>query len=175
MRHRHAGRLQKILQPDDSSITFTYDVLGSVATLTTKPDDALSTEYATQYEYDALGNVWKVHDPFNSTPTIYEYDEAGRLNTRMYPNGVKTTWSFDDRDRMLSIVHEDAIQNVIASFTYEHPKAAVGEPHRITREDGSYVVLGYDEALRLETEAYYYSPDDLVHPNGVEAHDHLHL
>ncbi|MEZ6073139.1 MAG: RHS repeat domain-containing protein [Pirellulales bacterium] len=100
-------------------------------------------------------------DPFNpkggptSVATVYTYDEAGRLDTRTYPNGVKTTWTFDDRDRLLSIVHEDDMQNVIASFTYEHPKAAVGEPHKITREDGSYVVLGYDEALQLETEAYY--------------------
>ncbi|MEZ6073140.1 MAG: RHS repeat domain-containing protein [Pirellulales bacterium] len=51
----HAGRLQKILQPDDSSITYTYDVLGRVETLTTDPDDSdvNSEVYPTQYEYDA--------------------------------------------------------------------------------------------------------------------------
>ncbi len=52
---------------------------------------------------------------------------------------------------MTSIVHEHvATSTVLASRSYT--RAEGGEPERIEREDGSYVVLGYDGALRLTSE-----------------------
>jgi RHS repeat-associated protein len=102
----------------------------------------------------SYGNLWKVHDPFGGR-TIYTYDQADRLQTRTLPNGVVTTWTFDSRDRLLSIVHRNSGGAVLSSFTYEHPVNAVGEPSRITREDNTYIKLFYDPALRLEREEYY--------------------
>ena len=123
-------------------------------TLISRPD-ATATPYTTTYEYNAVGLLWKVHDPFGGE-TEYTYDELGRLKNRELPNGVYTTWTFDDRDRLTELVHRESIGgDVISSFTYEHPVNAVGEPHRITREDGSYIDLVYDDALRLESETYY--------------------
>ncbi|MFM7855824.1 MAG: hypothetical protein ACKO96_28865, partial [Flammeovirgaceae bacterium] len=37
--------------------------------------------------------------------------------------------------------------------TYE--RLSVGEPSKITREDGSYVTYAYDSALRLTKESYF--------------------
>jgi len=36
-------------------------------------------------------------------------------------------------------------------------RAPGGEPTRITKEDGSYVEIGYDAALRITSERYYTS------------------
>jgi RHS repeat-associated protein len=76
-----------------------------------------------------------------------------RLHDRTLPNGVTTTYGYDARDRVLSVVHRAPLGNVLASVVYERSES--GEPTKITREDGSYMVLTYDAALRLDTETYY--------------------
>jgi RHS repeat-associated protein len=48
----------------------------------------------------------------------------------------------------------------LASVTYE--RQGVGEPSKITREDGSYVLLKYDSALRVEKESYYNASGQLL-------------
>ncbi|MEO1237185.1 MAG: hypothetical protein AAFX76_10390 [Planctomycetota bacterium] len=149
----HAGRLKSITQPNGTSITYTYDIAGRVATVTTRAS-AADTPRTTSYTYDANGNLETVTDPFAGV-TTYTYDQRDRLSTRTLPNGVVTTWTFDARDRLLSLVHTDDSGSVISSFTYTHESAATGEPSRITREDGSYVELTYDPANRVSGESYF--------------------
>jgi len=52
----------------------------------------------------------------------------------------------------------------LASFTYE--RAAGGEPTKVTREDGSYVELHYDAALRLTNEVYKTSGGAVIEQVG---------
>jgi RHS repeat-associated protein len=54
-----------------------------------------------------------------------------------------------------NITHKTSGGTTLASVAYE--RAQGGEPTKITREDGTYVVLGYDAALRLTNEVYYNS------------------
>ena len=108
-------------------------------------------ELVTGYVYDANGNLETVTDPLGGV-TTFVYDSVDRLTEKHLPNGVVSTYGYDDRDRVLSVVHTGA-SGVLASVTYE--RSASGEPTKITREDGSYVVLTYDAALRLDTETYY--------------------
>jgi len=155
----HAGKLEKIVYPSGASVRYQYDALGRVIQLFTKPVDTGPDEYSTSYEYNQLGNLWKVHDPFGGT-TTYNYDELGRLKNRTLPNGVFTTWTFDNRDRLTLLAHyESDGGTIISSFAYEHPTQAVGEPSRITQTDDTgnitYIKLTYDPALRLEREEYF--------------------
>ncbi len=118
---------------------------------------SVGTAHVSEYSYDAAGNIkWVEYTAPGSTKyrTSYEYDEANRLSDRTLPTSVTTEWMYDTRDRITSIIHKKSNGTTIASYTYDHPQAGVGEPHRITREDGSYVDLTYDAALRLESEAY---------------------
>ncbi len=87
------------------------------------------------------------------------YDDADRLRERVLPNGVKTTYTYDELDQVESIVHQNSTGTVLASVNYERNPG--GEPNQITREDGSYVVLKYDAALRLKEETYYDATGDL--------------
>ncbi|HAA30986.1 MAG TPA: hypothetical protein DCE56_28885 [Cyanobacteria bacterium UBA8553] len=78
---------------------------------------------------------------------------GNRLKERLLPNGVKSVYEYDDLDRVKSIVHTNASGTVLASVTYE--RKGIGEPTKITREDGSFVALEYDAALRVKKESYY--------------------
>jgi RHS repeat-associated protein len=77
---------------------------------------------------------------------------------------VVTTYTYDARDRPLSVVHRNAANLVLASRTYV--RAPGGEPTRITKEDGSYVEVGYDGALRILSERYYEADGELEQELG---------
>ena len=89
-----------------------------------------------------------------------KYDVVNRLKERELANGVKTTYEYDDLDRVKSIVHTNANGEVLASVAYE--RVGIGEPSKITREDGSYVELEYDSALRVEKESRYGTDGTLI-------------
>ncbi|NJK65053.1 MAG: RHS repeat-associated core domain-containing protein [Synechococcaceae cyanobacterium SM2_3_1] len=84
-----------------------------------------------------------------------DYDDVDRVIERVLPNGVTTNYIYDELDQVVSLVHQDSAGFVLSSVVYERNPG--GEPNKITREDGSYVELKYDEALRLEEEIYYNS------------------
>ncbi|WP_249070105.1 RHS repeat domain-containing protein [Argonema antarcticum] len=137
--------------PNGSSIAYTHDLLGRVKTITEKASPT-ATAYVTTYDYDAFGNLKSVLDPSGNTTTM-KYDVGNRLKERLLPNGVKSVYEYDELDRVKSLVHTNASGTVLASVTYE--RKGVGEPTKVTREDGSYVLLEYDEALRVKKESYY--------------------
>jgi YD repeat-containing protein len=70
-----------------------------------------------------------------------KYDVGNRLVERSLPNGVKTTYSYDELDRISSITHKNAQNIVLSSVTYE--RNGIGEPTKITRE----VVLTSDLSM----------------------------
>ncbi len=87
--------------------------------------------------------------------TTETFDALGRLASRTLPNDVTSTWPYDARGWVDSIVHrEPAIEggDVVASVDYTH--SVSGEPERIDREDGRSVAGGerlcaYDTSLRV--------------------------
>ncbi|WP_206758537.1 putative Ig domain-containing protein [Nostoc punctiforme] len=151
-------RLEGIDSPNGSSISYTYDIVGRIKTLTEK-GSATATAYTTEYDYDAFDNLSWIKDPAGGITTM-KYDVVNRLQERTLPNGVKTTYEYDDLDRVKSIVHTNAQGQVLASVTYE--RQGIGEPSKIIREDGSYVKLEYDSALRVEQESYYNAAGQLL-------------
>jgi len=146
------GALSGIDYPDGSGITYTYDLLGRVKGQT-EWASASGARYVTSYGYDAFGNLATVTDPVNGV-TQMVYDDANRLKQRILPDGkVTTTYEYDGLDRVKSIVHKNDRGEVLASVSYE--RIGIGEPTKITREDSSYVLLEYDESLRVKKESYY--------------------
>lgn len=159
------GYLTRIEYPEGGEIQYGRDLLGQVLTLTVRPSDT-SPGYTTYYAYDAVGNLTSIIDPLSGQTTI-QYDAIGRPLTRTLPNGITTVFTYNDQDQITSIVHTNGNDELLASVTYE--RQGVGEPTRIIREDGSYVILDYDEALRLHSERYY-DPSNIL----VEAIDYTY-
>lgn len=152
------GRLFRLTGVDGSSVEYEYDRLDRVTFVHTRATAGAAPE-TTAYVYDGNGNVVQVTDPLGGT-TTFTYDAASRMETRTLPNGVQTSWTYDVRNRVESVTHRDGGGAVLASERYA--RRATGEPERITREDGSYVQLGYDAAGRLTSERYHDSAGTLT-------------
>jgi RHS repeat-associated protein len=76
------------------------------------------------------------------------------MTTITYPDGVTTTYTYDDNSQIASVVSKrNSDGTVLESSTYV--RGLDGEPTKVTREDGTYVVYGYDTALRLTSETYF--------------------
>jgi len=146
-----SGSLSGIDYPSGSSIKYEYDILGRVVKVTEKASPN-SQPAVTEYTYDEVGNIKTVKDPVGGV-TLMTYDAVNRLTEKTLPSGVKSTYTYNDLDQVMSIVHKKADGSVLSSVTYE--RKGIGEPSKITREDGSYVNLTYDSALRLTSESYY--------------------
>jgi RHS repeat-associated protein len=144
-----AGRFSGITYPSGASVMYTRDKLDRTTDVRVKPK-ADAPEIVTHYEYDPNGNLAEITDP-NGSVTGFSYDDADRLTQRVLPNGVVTSYSYDDRDRVLSVVHRNASNVVLASVTYV--RSPSGEPTKVTREDGSFTDLEYDAALRVKKES----------------------
>ncbi len=147
-----AGRLTGMDYPSGANVRYGLDLLGRITTITNKASSG-GTAYVAKYQYDAVGNLTNVVDPWNGQ-TSFTYDQVNRKKTRTLPNGVVTTYDYDWRDRVTNIVHKIG-STVLASAGYV--RANGGEPTKITREDGTYVLLSYGSALRLTNEVYYSS------------------
>jgi RHS repeat-associated protein len=126
---------------------------------TTQKGSTTGTAYTTEYNYDVFGNLKSIKDPSGGITTM-KYDVVNRLKERTLPNGVKTSYEYDDLDRVTSIVHRNAQGQVLTSVTYE--RKGIGEPSKITREDGSYTKLEYDESLRVKKESSYNAANVLL-------------
>ncbi|MEM9728170.1 MAG: DNRLRE domain-containing protein [Myxococcota bacterium] len=155
------------------SITQTRDALGRVESLETNAP-VLSTPFPSEYRYDEEGRLLWMRDRRGRTVEM-RYDTLGRLTflnhgqttcsggTTAQTLGPSTTWTYDDRDRIESVVHRGPPPGVgfdgpvLLSRTYERNDA--GEPETITHQDGSYVELDYDPAGRVEEERYFDGAD----------------
>jgi RHS repeat-associated protein len=144
------GRLSQMTNSNGSGIAYTYDLLGRTQTQT-EWGSANGPRYTTAYNYDTFGNLLSVLDPAGGLTTM-TYDVGNRLTSRSLPNGIITAYTYDDLDRVISITHTKG-STVLASVTYE--RNGIGEPSKITREDGSYVTLSYDASLRVTAENYH--------------------
>ena len=135
-----------------ANLRYEYDDFGRITQVSVQAD-VLSEVYSTSYEYDALGNLTKVIDP-NDGETVMVYDGVGRLTSRSLPNGVTSSYSYQENtDWVEKITHTASDGTVLIST--EYVRGASGEPVKIIREDGSYTEVAYDSSLRVIKEAYF--------------------
>ena len=153
-----AGRFAGITYPSGASVSYTRDKLDRATDVRVKTSPT-ATELVTHYEFDPNGNLAEVTDP-NGGVTGFQYDDVDRVTTRLLPNGVATTYTYDGRDHVLSVVHKNSSNTVLASVAYVRTPS--GEPTKMTREDGTYVTLEYDVALRVKKESYFDASANLV-------------
>lgn len=149
------GNIAEIRDATGAVVQYIRDPLGRPTTIRVTPSPGSPT-LSTTYTYDAVGNVVAVEDPLGGVTTL-DYDAVRRLTRRQLPNGITTTYTYDALDQVLEIVHTEGGGAVLASVTYE--RRGLGEPTRITREDGTYRVLEYDDALRLIRETFFDAAD----------------
>jgi RHS repeat-associated protein len=135
-------RLTQVVNPDGSSLSYTYDAVGNRTSVT-----VLSG--ATTYTYDALNRLATVTDPGVGV-TTYTYDNVGNRASITYPNGTITQYTYDALNRLIRLENLRSDSSVISSYDYTLGPA--GNRMRVIENTGRTVDYTYDALYRLVEE-----------------------
>jgi RHS repeat-associated protein len=139
------AELQAVTHADSTSIAYTYDAAGRVATIRDENHQAANTTYA----YDAAGRLESVRQKLATAPggwitTSYSYDLHGNLASVTDPNGNVTSYTYDDFGSMLR-----QVSPVTGASRYEYDSA--GNLRRAVDANGMATDRSYDPLGRLVT------------------------
>ncbi|WP_216636495.1 RHS repeat-associated core domain-containing protein [Endozoicomonas ascidiicola] len=129
------GKITAVTWPGDATLTFTWDDLGNLATVT----DPLGQ--TTAYQYDVLGNVTQITDARDQVWSA-TYDNAGNLLSTTNPLGDTSQWQYDKAGRVIKILSpDDAAMNLELN--------ASGLPTAIIDAASDRTEFTYDKGNRL--------------------------
>jgi RHS repeat-associated protein len=146
---------------DATSIGYTYDETGAIATV--RDENHVSAN--TRYVYDPARRLTHVYQTLgaNEIATSYVYDLAGDVTSVTDPNGNVTTYRYDDFGRMLS---QASPVTGVTSYTYD----SAGDVISTTDANGATTARSYDALGRqlsasssragLDTENVSYTYDE---------------
>jgi RHS repeat-associated protein len=103
------------------------------------------------YGYDAANRLQAVADNRLANSTTYTYDDAGRMLSFAYPNGVTHTFTYDAVNRPTNLTVTSG-GTIIAS--YVHTYGDSGHTLSVNENSSRLVNYSYDQAYRLLTETF---------------------
>ncbi|WP_395570303.1 RHS repeat-associated core domain-containing protein [Streptomyces sp. BK79] len=112
---------------------------GQTCKATTSMSDTRSV--STSFTYDTRGNLAKATPPAPLGPTTYTYDALGRPETVTDGRGVKTVYTYDNRDRVVLV----SSTNSTVRYHYD------GDGNLRQRDDGTGVTKYEFDPLSRET------------------------
>lgn len=135
-------RLASKLQPDGVKIEYSYDDAGRLT--------SLKTPYGTTaYEYDILSRLTRVTDK-EGRKTTYTYDANGNRTSMTYPNGLVTTYTYNQSNRLTAEKVVGKNNRTVIEYVYTLGKA--GERTLLTETGGRTTAYQYDSLYRLTKE-----------------------
>ncbi|TDR22310.1 Ig-like domain-containing protein [Marinicella litoralis] len=134
-------RLTRIDYPTGNYIEYQYDLNGNRTQVKT-PNQTVD------YTFDQLNRLKTVTDATGTT--TYTYDAVGNRETQTNANGTVATYTYDDLNRLTDLVHTDALNTILASYSYE--LGPNGNRLSLTEGTGRYVEYDYDDLYRLLSE-----------------------
>ncbi|MCQ2473205.1 MAG: cellulose binding domain-containing protein [Saccharofermentans sp.] len=154
------GNITKVVDPS-GTIKYDYYGNGFLSAVTNAKGNKISYEYNDGYQlskisidnkdisyaYDKQGRLTSVTD--SEGTTSYTYDGNGNRKSTSYPNGIVTTYEYNEINALVKQVTKNKSGTVIASFEYEIGKN--GERTKVT-ELGRTVEYEYDALNRLVKE-----------------------
>lgn len=153
-------------QTPQGNLAYSYDNTGNVLTITSSNANGASMTYT----YDALNRLASVIDNrllaqgASSAQTSYSYDAVGNLAGSIYPNGLQTSYSYNNLNRLLQMgSQKDATQ--LATYTYTLGPA--GNRLSVADLSGRLANYGYDALYRLTSETIASDPGG---KNGTIGH-----
>ncbi len=102
-------RLLSLQQPDGVSISYAYDAAGNRTRLVT-------SQQAVAYTFDATNRLATVVR--DGQTTAYGYDAVGNRGTVTLPNGARSDYTYDLRNRLKTLLHRTATGAVLLGLTY---------------------------------------------------------
>ncbi len=156
--------LQSITYPDGTTLNYTYDASGRVATFT---DGAGSVSTYTYYPTGTTNEAGLLESVSIKTKdgvvasVNYNYDGLGRLSTITRSNGVVTAITYDKYDREQTITTKNGNGNLISKevYTYDDLNNVVQEVVSSQEDTSGYgnykIVYTYDVDNRLTNSTTY--------------------
>ncbi len=124
-------------------MSYVYDLSGNRTSLITPSG-------TTTYGFDALNHLETVTHPGGGMTGQYDYDPAGWLANTYYPNGVVSSYTRDDLNRVVLLENRKSDTSLLSSFAYTlHP---TGRRLQIVDHTGRTVDYAHDLLYRLESE-----------------------
>lgn len=120
------------------SLSYQYDAFGKLKGY------SIGDTWNVAYTYDFLDRIAKIDTPIGAIQ--YRYDSASRSTTRIFPNGVRTTWQYQADGQLRSMTHLGADDQILLKLTYSY------------RPDG--LIDGVDEYSPSGTEQRNYEYDN---------------
>jgi RHS repeat-associated protein len=145
-------RLKQITNPDGRSVFYAYNDANQRTEMIT-PADTI------HYSYDGLGRLASVSNGSPAKTTTFEYDPVGRLIEKKLPNGITTSYAYNERNQLTGITHSNS-SGVQQSFAYTLDKA--GNRKSVTEADGSSIQWTYDNLYRLTNETRFNSSSAMI-------------
>jgi RHS repeat-associated protein len=134
-------RLISQLNPDGTSIRYTYDTSGQLIRVAT-PSNTVS------YSYDELARLSTVVSTDGTTN--YSYNDLGNLTTTKLANGVVESRSYDVLNRLISVTNSNSTGNIISQ--YDYILDALGNKTKVIELNGRQLEYKYDDLMRLTNE-----------------------
>jgi YD repeat-containing protein len=140
-------RLTRLVYPDGRRLEYAHDANGNRISLRASLSD---TDYTTSYTYDDLSRLETVTDPAGKV-YVHGYDANGNRESLAFPNGVRTTYTYDPLNRLRSLVAiSTATSQLVVSFAYA--LGPTGNRTQIVEHDGTTRDYQYDDLYRLTDE-----------------------
>ncbi len=132
-------------KPDQTTLNYTYDLLGRQTSLSSSDH---SVHYT--YTYDQSHNITQIHDHLTDTTTIRTYDQASNLLEETLATNYTTTYHYDSLGRRIAAVLPDFSQ-----ITYEYDTYHLRHIHRFNSQEQhlythSYTTYGLNHQLLSE-------------------------
>ncbi|MCC7386416.1 MAG: PKD domain-containing protein [Deltaproteobacteria bacterium] len=153
-------RLSSETDPSGYSLTYQRDAEGNITSMTAVVG---ATSWTETYGFDALNRQTSVTAEGQTFQLVY--DETDQLSELHYPNGLVTTYSRDEMDRLTSIVTRNAQDEVVLGF--EYTRSPAGNIITQTEVDGRIREFSYDLADRL-TEAVVRTATAVLFAEGFD-------
>ena len=150
------GRVEQINCPE-GVINYGYDLT------TGRHNRTCTANSEAEYDYDELGRLKTVHvvrrnNLLVDETTTYTYTAVGSRASITLPNGILTTYQYDNLNRLTNLTHSLGGTNLLAQYSYGlHVTGRRTNAVEITkREDNSYatnwLTWAYDGMYRLTNE-----------------------
>ncbi len=138
------GWLKSVIDSNGNAINYDqYDGIGQKKLMTLFPGTADQRQIT--YGYDPA-NLARIKTITSAAGVFtYGYDNYGRRNSLVYPNGTSAAYGYDDLNRLTSLTHNNGA-SAFLTYGYTHDQAG----NRKTRTGTTPESYDYDEVYRLK-------------------------
>lgn len=139
------GRLVKVLNAKGEATFYQYSNLGNLIKTTIQEYDAqggLTKQLVTEKKYDELGRLIKNYETYdqasgpNNKVEYFSYDKAGNLKKKIDMKGNTINYTYDVRNRVLTVVSRNPQGIIDKQYTYNYNNLYSNNYMTITDERG---------------------------------------